>query len=35
VVTRVAANGTGVGESIRLRLDEADPSRRLTRFSVL
>ena len=33
VVTRVPANGLEVGSSVRLRLDEADPSRRLTRFS--
>jgi exoribonuclease R len=35
VITRVPANGTEVGEAIQLKLEEADPLRRLTRFSVV
>jgi exoribonuclease R len=35
VVTRIAANGLEVGASVKLRLDEADPERRLTRFSLV
>jgi exoribonuclease R len=34
VVTRVPADGLEVGETVQLRLDEADPARRLTRFSI-
>ena len=34
VITRVAVNGLEIGASIRLRLDEADPARRLARFSL-
>jgi len=34
VVTRVPADGLEVGATVRLRLDEADPTRRLTRFSI-
>ena len=33
VITRVPVNGLSIGEPVRLRLDEADPVRRLTRFS--
>ena len=32
VITRVPANGLEIGASVRLRLEEADPTRRLTRF---
>jgi exoribonuclease R len=34
VITHVPVNGLEVGESLSLRLDEADPVRRLTRFSL-
>jgi exoribonuclease R len=34
VITRIPVNGLAIGESVRLRLDEADPSRRLARFSL-
>ena len=34
VITRVPVNGLEIGTSIRLRLEEADPVRRLTRFSL-
>ena len=34
VITRVPVNGLEIGASIRLRLEEADPARRLTRFSL-
>jgi exoribonuclease R len=34
VTTRVPADGLEVGAEVALRLDEADPSRRLTRFSI-
>ncbi|HVE02099.1 MAG TPA: RNB domain-containing ribonuclease [Sphingomicrobium sp.] len=34
VITRVPPNGTEVGDPITLRLEEADPLRRLTRFSI-
>jgi exoribonuclease R len=34
VITRVPANGLQVGAAVGLRLEEADPSRRLTRFSL-
>jgi len=34
VITRVAANGLAIGDAVRLKLDEADPARRLTRFSL-
>ena len=34
VITRIPVNGMAVGESIRLRLQEADPTRRLTRFAL-
>ena len=33
IITRIPANGLGIGAAARLRLDEADPVRRLTRFS--
>ena len=33
VITRVPANGLAIGSTVRLRLDEADPVRRLSRFS--
>jgi len=34
VLTRVPANGLAIGSSVRIRLDEADPLRRLSRFSI-
>ena len=34
VLTRVPANGLEIGAAIQVRLDEADPARRLTRFSL-
>jgi exoribonuclease R len=34
VITRVPVNGLEIGSPIRLRLDESDPARRLTRFSL-
>lgn len=34
VVTRIPANGLSIGDDVRLRLDEADPARRLTRFAL-
>jgi exoribonuclease R len=34
VITRVPVNGLEIGASIRLRLEEADPARRLARFSL-
>jgi len=34
VITRVPVNGLAIGESVKLRLDEVDPSRRLARFSL-
>ena len=34
VITRVPVNGAQIGESVRLRLDLADPAQRLTRFSL-
>ena len=34
VITRVPANGLAIGSTVRLRLDEADPVRRLSRFSI-
>lgn len=34
VVTRVPANGLSIGSAVRLRLEEADPVRRLSRFSI-
>jgi len=34
VITRVPVNGLVIGESVKLRLDEVDPSRRLARFSL-
>jgi exoribonuclease R len=35
VTTRVPADGLEIGAEVALRLDEADPSRRLTRFSIV
>jgi exoribonuclease R len=35
VITRVPVNGLAIGSSVSLRLDEVDPSRRLTRFSLV
>jgi exoribonuclease R len=35
VITRVPVNGLAIGESVQLRLEEADPSRRFTRFSMV
>lgn len=34
ITTRIAVNGLNVGETVSLRLGEADPVRRLTRFSL-
>jgi exoribonuclease R len=34
VTTRVPVDGLEIGESVRLRLDEDDPGRRLTRFTL-
>jgi exoribonuclease R len=34
VITRVPVNGLAVGEPVRLRLEEADPARRLARFAL-
>jgi exoribonuclease R len=34
VITRVPVNGLAIGESVKLRLNEVDPSRRLARFSL-
>ena len=34
IVTRIATNGLAIGAAVRLRLDEADPARRLSRFSL-
>ena len=34
VITRVPVNGLAIGEAVSLRLDEADPARRLTRFAL-
>jgi exoribonuclease R len=34
VITRVPANGLAIGAAAVLRLDEVDPVRRLTRFSI-
>ena len=34
VITRVPVDGAQIGESVRLRLEEVDPDRRLTRFSL-
>jgi exoribonuclease R len=34
VTTRIAVNGLNVGETVSVRLEEADPGRRLTRFSL-
>jgi exoribonuclease R len=33
VITRVPANGLAIGAAVTLRLEEADPARRLTRFA--
>ncbi len=33
-ITRVQVSGAQVGEAVKLRLEEADPDRRLTRFSL-
>jgi exoribonuclease R len=34
VITRIAVNGMAVGDFVRLRLEEADPTRRLARFAL-
>jgi len=34
IITRVPPEGLQIGAAVRLRLEEADPARRLTRFSV-
>jgi exoribonuclease R len=34
VITRIAANGLAIGATVRLRLEEADPARRLTHFAL-
>ena len=35
VITRVPVNGLAIGASVRLRLDEANPALRLTRFALV
>ena len=35
VLTRIPSNGAAVGDPVRLRLDEVDPARRLSRFSIV
>jgi exoribonuclease R len=35
VITRIPVNGMSIGETVKLHLDEADPSRRLARFSLV
>jgi exoribonuclease R len=35
VLTRIPVNGLAIGEEIKVRLDEVDPLRRLTRFSLV
>ncbi|HEX6661197.1 MAG TPA: RNB domain-containing ribonuclease [Sphingomicrobium sp.] len=35
IITRVAPDGLQIGAAVNLHLDEADPTRRLTRFSVV
>jgi exoribonuclease R len=35
VITRIPVNGLAIGETVKLHLDEADPSRRLARFSLV
>ena len=32
ILTRIPANGLGIGDPVQVRLQEADPVRRLTRF---
>jgi hypothetical protein len=32
VLTRVPVDGLAIGQAVRLKLEEADPERRLTRF---
>jgi exoribonuclease R len=34
VITRIPVNGLAIGQSVRLKLEESDPARRLTRFAV-
>ena len=34
VITRIPVDGLEIGEAVRLRLEEADPARRLTRFAL-
>ena len=34
IITRIPPDGLQIGATVRLRLEEADPARRLTRFSV-
>ena len=34
VLTRIPPNGAAVGDPVRLRLEEVDPARRLSRFSI-
>jgi exoribonuclease R len=34
VITRIPVNGLAVGDSVRLRLQEADPTRRVARFAL-
>jgi exoribonuclease R len=34
VITRIPVNGLAIGQSVRLKLEESDPARRLTRFVV-
>ena len=34
VITRIGVDGLAIGQPVKLRLDEVDPSRRLARFSL-
>jgi exoribonuclease R len=34
VITRIPVNGLAIGDAVKLHLDEADPARRLARFSL-
>jgi len=34
IITRIPVNDIQIGDPVRLRLDQADPSQRLTRFSL-
>jgi hypothetical protein len=34
VITRIGVDGLELGETVRLRLEEADPARRIARFEL-